>query len=383
MEGKSTTIQNNRLWEFFNRLKENKTDNWSPQDIIDFDSKLYKKIRRDKGLRDITGKINQDLIDAFWKAIHSESELTTKDSKLKEDYKRILKESISKWNKTITPSNICENFQWLYKRIVRNPLFIDQITGEIDRQKVHTQLWGDVSIKIGIKYQAHIIYSEEYLQQKLTDFFQKYITRSPKVLEKYDPKIYSHLVKNNININKSFRLSLQKKYGENNKLLYQYYDEESEKKAFQNFFEQHKLRYRSPTHLKIFSPHFYTRLRKVYTHWDKVDRIFILYKLVPEDKVKVFRHKDDENFKKYAKYSRKTDSLETIDYKLWSEDLNPEDLMVIHEEQELLQRVISKLSVKDQGIIAIFLENEKIAEGDLERIIIDLKEMVQKTIKYH
>ena len=57
--------------------------------------------------------------------------------------------------------------------------------------------------------------------------------------------------------------------------------------------------------------------------------------------------------------------------------------MVIHEEQELLQRVISKLSVKDQGIIAIFLENEKIAEGDLERIIIDLKEMVQKTIKYH
>ncbi len=124
-------------------------------------------------------------------------------------------------------------------------------------------------------------------------------------------------------------------------------------------------RYRSPNILSIKKPQYLKRLWKRYRdHNWKIDRLYILYKVMDIQIAKQFRHR-------YAIHrwldnpSAQTNSKDISKYNVPYEGLNPEELLIQKEEQqaylqnrENLYKLISNLSSAEQQVIQKFLAEE-------------------------
>lgn len=206
------------ITNIFLMLKEQKKTHRLPEDIEKNDLWLYKKIRRLSSLRDENNKIKRSLIECLGREVYPESVLLNNELKLKQDFQKFLKDMISNKYTIWNPSNLTKKQQWLYKRIKREDKYIHPEKGYIEWDRVHNDLGWEYSTQIKVEFQAHIEYTDMYIQKMFSIFFDKLekkweSTRSPQRLDHYDGWLYSHIIKNKVDEkNHDLWDSINKKY---------------------------------------------------------------------------------------------------------------------------------------------------------------------------
>lgn len=184
---------------FFEYLKLDKKDTRTPQDIINWDEKLYKKIRRYEWFRDeIHKKVNREIIELFGQQTFPESRFLSNEIKLQKDFQWFLQWQLDKQKHHRAPTILVNEYQGLYKRIKSEGKY--KKNGLINWSIIHNELWWELAAKISVQYEEHTIYDEKYVREKFDTFFKELITRwdktwNPKQLEIFDSWLYSHLVK--------------------------------------------------------------------------------------------------------------------------------------------------------------------------------------------
>jgi hypothetical protein len=115
-------------------------------------------------------------------------------------------------------------------------------------------------------------------------------------------------------------------------------------------------------------------IRHFRTEDGNVDWIFILIHVFKDSNIiKKFRHKTDQNFKRAAKYSGKTDQIEKHLYRINSEELDPEIILIYKEQKEILNNAIRKLSLDEQELLRDFYNEVNVDNTELQKIIEKLK----------
>lgn len=344
------------LWECFR----------TPKELIDFDYSLYKLISRESCLRDCQSKIMRDVFDLIASDDEVDVIFLTEEIKLVNDYNDLLV-SFHEQNITVTPSNICLHYQWLYKRI-KTYFKKYYWMKSLDREKIHNELYVQTeNAVISMENQSYTKFDEEYLVSKLGQFFAINKHRTPKDLEKFDKNLYKYLYtlwvktitwRKNFELRKSYRIALQKKYSLEgcNEFRYQYYIWDKISAEFTAFFKNHKKRFRSPYDIKKFKASFYRKLCQLYKLENgSVDWLLIICSYLGEDEIKYFKIKwESSNFWKDVCFDK-------VEYFIVSKDVpSPEEELIIHDDRNAMYLAIAKLDNEKKEMIYRFLSWEEI-----------------------
>lgn len=373
---------------FLKDMISNKYTIWNPSNLTKRRQWLYKRIKReDKYIHPEKGYIEWDRVhnELGWEytnqiKIEFQAHTEYTAEYIQKSFNVFFDVLEEKWQYKRSPQDLSDYDSRLYSHIIRD-----------SNQDKDYFFWESINQKYGrswikLTYQQ---YTDTYVKQKLDLLYDKLkkiwrTTVHPQDIHVFDPLLFVSFGQKKFRweegridwskVSKQYRTHLDMPLERKDRI----YDNDLEKKLFDKFFSEIKLKYRSPNKLKNFDGNFYSRLIRTYRWNNKPDRLYILIHIVGEDKfIKKFKHKTDDLLKNNLKYNSITDSIDTKLYKLSQEDdLDPEQSLILQDHIEILHRQISILNEQEKEVIKNFYDEIDVDPNILNSIIEKIKKNI-------